>query len=305
MKIKQSKIRALEPYIKSLGNSPSLLVGVAGPSPEILGKIGFSKGLENGETILPPSSFGPVSRFNAGGKEVIHRDQPKETAYREAEWHWKEWHGRYDQVEQSKIVSVPYKRYPRTLISPPGIELTLTTDTAGNRTVVSPMFADWQSNKEKLLHAVNLFLEIFGECAFFDNDLKLIKAPIKRLNWRILPPGKRPWKILKTELAEVLNEITKGRKVVVESRLETINVFNPDFAAVGEGGFRGYVVLGFPSRNLFVLESLYFGNATYVFGERWEELSKRTKAEILNQSLQTDRIIHHLNWKSRIATLFK
>jgi hypothetical protein len=45
------------------------------------------------------------------------------------------------------------------------------------------------------------------------------------------------------------------------------------------------------------------GNATYVFDERWEKLSKMTKAEILSQDLQTDHIIRRSKWDDGIRTL--
>ena len=74
---------------------------------------------------------------------------------------------------------------------------------------------------------------------------------------------------------------------------------------MGRGGFSGYVVFGFPEKNIYVLESAYTGNATYIFDERWEQLSKMTKAEILNEQLQTDRIIHRVGWNRRIDDLLR
>ena len=67
----------------------------------------------------------------------------------------------------------------------------------------------------------------------------------------------------------------------------------------------GQVIFGFPHKNLHILESMYFGNATYVFDERWEELSKMTKAEILDQRLQTDRVIHEEGWENRVRNLLQ
>jgi len=273
---------------------------------DILQKIGFSKNFQTGESILPSAIFGPVSLYNAEGKYKVHKDKPMETAYRTAEWHWKEWRGRYDTVEQSKMVDVPYKRYPRTFIEPPSIEIT--TCLLGNKEqiIISPVFELNEKSREKIIHVINLFLEIFGECQFFTKDLdEIIKLPIKRLNWRILPPGQMPWSKLKEEIKPIINSVPKGNQVVIKYRLEKINKYKPDFAAIGEGGFRGYIILGFKQRNVYTLESLYYGNATYIFGEKWEELSKKTKAEILNQSLQTDRIIHREGWDNKIDKILK
>ena len=228
-----------------------------------------------------------------------------ETAYRTVEWHWTEWHGR-DRVERSDFRDVPYLRYPRTPVAPPGLEVTIVSDAQGNKVARAPLIHNWRKNETLLVHAINLLLEIFGECAFYDATMRqLVKPPIKRLNWHILPPGERPWAQLKTEVKAVLDAVKGGNRPVVEHRLETINAHKPSFAAVGVAGFRGYIILGFPERNLFVLESLFYGNATYVFGESWKELSKKTKAEILNQELQEARFVHVVGWDKKINELLR
>jgi len=209
-------------------------------------------------------------------------------------------------VEQSKLVDVPYKRYPRTFIVPPSIEITTYLMNNKEQVIISPIFELNEGNKEEIIHTINLFLEIFGECQFFAENLEeIIKLPIKRLNWRILPPGQMPWIKFKEEVKSLVNSAPKGKQAVIRYRLEKINKYKPDFAAIGEGGFRGYIILGFNQRNIYTLESLYYGNATYIFGEKWEELSKKTKAEILNQNLQADRIIHRKGWDNRIDKLLK
>jgi hypothetical protein len=226
-----------------------------------------------------------------------------ETAYRTVEWHWVEWHGR-DRVEQSDFRDVPYRRYPRTFVPPPALELTLAVDATGARVVRTPKIVNWRQNEANLMHGVNLLLEIFGECGFYDDEMKqLIAVPVKRLNWRVLPPGRRPWEVLRHNTQAILDQLSSGNRPVAEHRLKTINAYEPDFAAVGEAGFRGYLILGFAAQNIYVLESLFYGNATYVFGERWEELSRKTKAEILNENLQRARFIHESGWEKKIYEL--
>ena len=302
MLLTKKRIRSIDPLRPLIKKGATFSPGIKnlGRFSDVIERIGFSIPLESGASILPSVSFGPVSLYNAEGKYLIHKDRKKETAYRMAEWHWVEWHGP-DRVEQSKLVDVPYKRYPRTFLQPPAVELTLYAMTAGDLVLVGPNFKFEDANEQHIVHVVNLFLEIFGECQFFTENLEeIIRVPIKRLNWRILPPGQMPWSKLKTELRPVIKNASKGNRPLIEHRMEMINRFNPDFVAVGQGGFRGYVVLGFTKKNIYTLESLYYGNATYIFGEKWEDLSKRTKAEILNNDLQTDRIIHREGWDGKI-----
>lgn len=266
----------------------------------VLRRVGFTD-FKNGHSILPSFDFGPVSLFNAEGKFIKHKDRPMETAYRTIEWRWKEWHGPYDRIERSRLVDVPYKRYPRTFIEPPSIEFTIVQTDDMGKILVGPTLDYVVANEQEIVHAINLFLEIFGECQFFTEELDEInKLPVKKLNWKILPPGERPWPQLKKEVQVIINEAPKGNRVIIEYRLETINKYKPNFAAVGEGGFRGYIVLGFDNKNLYVFENVRYGNAMYLFDRNWRELSKKTKAEILNKQLQLDRIIHKEGWDSKI-----
>jgi hypothetical protein len=305
MLLKKKRIRNVKrnaPFLIE-GKKYSIGISVNDIPVDTLKKLGLSK-LIPGDSILPPGSFGPISRLNADGKSVPDRSQPMETAYRQAEWCWNQWSGHGETIEVCKIVDIPYKRYPRLFIEPPSIEISILTDTNGNKFIVSPTLEYRADNEKIFIHTINLFLEIFGECIFFDDSLsQIIKVPLKRLNWQLLPQGIRPWKQLKQELKPIIAQVTKGKISVVEYRLETINQYEPTFAAIGNGGFNGYVVLGFPHKKLYVLESMLYGNATYVFGDNWEKLSQLTKKEILDESLQTDRLIHKESWYGNIGKL--
>lgn len=306
MILNKKRIRSIKALKGLIKEGDKFFVGVKNRSEfnNILLKIGFSQDFQSGESILPSAIFGPVSLYNSEGKYKIQKDKPMETAYQTREWRWREWRGRYDTVERSKLIDVPYKRYPRIFIEPPSIEITAYLINDEEQIIISPVFELKEVNKEKIIHVINLFLEIFGECQFFTENLEeIIKLPIRRLNWRILPSGQMPWDKLKEEIKLVVNDAPKGNQIVIKYRLEKINKYKPDFAAIGEGGFKGYIILGFRQKNIYTLESLYYGNATYVFGEKWEDLSKKTKAEILNQKLQTDRIIHREGWDDKIDKL--
>ena len=305
MVIQKRRIRSLKTNLLNIKDGQKVIFGIKSIDDRKakLKKIGFEN-TDVGATVLPSPVFGPVSKFNADGKHLIHKDKPKETAYRSTEWHWKQWHGR-DVLDKSKLVDVPYERYPRTFIDPPSVELQLVASTKGNTILVTPTYTMGSEDKI-LLHTINLLLEIFGECYVYTKDLnEVIKADTIRLNWKILPGGKRPWQQLKGELKPIISKALKGKRELIEKRLATINDFEPEFTAVGTAGFAGYIIMGFPSSKTFVLESLYYGNATYVLGTDWESISKLTKAEILNETLHKDRIIHCRNWFDRVKNIFK
>jgi hypothetical protein len=189
MIITGSSIRNLDKYLDESLYGNVLIFGVQINSLEdqILGKIGFPSDIHIGDSILPLYELGPVSKFNAEGKEIIHKDQPMETAYRQTEWHWKEWRGKYGSEEQSKIVDVPYDRYPRTFISPPSIELTISKTASNQLVILSNSIILNLQNKNLVIHIINLFLEIFGYCeVLIIRSKKIVPSPVRKLNWSIL-----------------------------------------------------------------------------------------------------------------------
>ena len=268
-------------------------------------RIGFSATLSDGESILP-SIVGPVTRRNSEGYYQIHRDKPKETWYRTIEWRWKQWSGRGETEDMSDFVDVPYQRYQRTLIPPYAIELTVVTNKNGEKYIVSPTYeCDSSSEQKEMLHVVNLFLEIFNECHVLDERIEDIVVPrLVRLNWDILPPGEYPWEKRYKQVKPFIQKAKPGNQSMVRHRIEFINGFGPDFVAIGKAGFSGYLVLGFERQSLYVFESIYTNNATYIFDKNWKDLSYLTKKEILTNDLQKDRVIHRTDsWEKKINDL--
>lgn len=216
---------------------------------EALREAGFPADLSAGDTVLPAVK-GNVSKFNAEGGEIVHKDQPKETAYRQQEWTWTEFRGRYDRVERSKIVDVPYKRYPRTPIPPPSIELIAAEDVSGELVVITPPLDYTDANAEALLHRVNLLRELFGEAKLLTEDLAPFdNLKLRRLNWEVLPVGERPWPQLRRRLDPILRNFGERSGPAVEQRLKILTEdHSPDFSAVGRAGFHGYIIFGFNER---------------------------------------------------------
>lgn len=302
MLITKNRIKKLDQYIQGieLGTEVSLCIqlGIDDSSRAIM--AGFTPELEVGEKVLP-AVIGKTTDFNANGKDIIQKDHPKETHFRQAEWRWKEFKGRYDFEERSKIVEVPYKRYPRKHIDAPSIELEITTSRAGAKLVSSNTVNLLEENHEAIIHTINLILEIFGRCELRQSDHEpIIKAKTIRLNWQVLPPGRRPWPEMKIVLDPIIKSRPNGVAVVIEKRFEAINAYNPSFIAVGQAGFTGYLIFGFPEKNLYILESTEINNATYLLEDNWEHISSLSKAEIIVDNLHKKRVVHRKGWFKEI-----
>lgn len=303
--IHQKRIRNISLHLHSVpeGTAVVCAIPVSDRVSARLTQIGFTAELVDGESVLP-AVLGPVTCFNAEGRWIRRTDQPKETAYRTVEWHWTEFHG--DQrVERSDFRDIPYQRYPRTFSEPPAIELTLTRNDQNQQLVCVPAVAYTEPNRIRLLHTINLMLELFGECDLLDAKLAITIPPTKtvRLNWQILPQGRMPWAQLRKALAPIIARIRKGKRPIIEHHFEILHSYHPDFRAVGHAGFAGYAIFGFKRLNLYICESTQYGNATYVFAEDWERLSQLSKAEILNGHLERARVVHLRNWGDEILRL--
>lgn len=268
-----------------------------------LKEVGFPLPMEPGTQILP-IPIGPASRFNSMGKDIVHKDKPMETHYRQGYWTWTEFRGRYDRVEQSKVVDIPYKRYPRTHVPGPAIELTSAVNEEGESILIAGSFAFEGANSDDITAAVNLFLELFGQCEILNKNLAgIIPSPVKRLNWEILPPGEMPWAKLKPRLDKVVSVQPPKNQAVINERIAAIEAKKPTFHAVGNAGFSGYLIFGFEDAGLFVLESTQINNATYILGSDWKTISGLTKAEILSADLHKHRVIHRESWFKEMGKL--
>ncbi len=74
--------------------------------------------------------------------------------------------------------------------------------------------------------------------------------------------------------------------------------------AVGSGGFGGYFAYIYPERDIVMVESPDYGNATYVLPySNWEELSQLTKGEVVEGRLCKMRIPHDEYWAYRVQQL--
>jgi hypothetical protein len=263
-------------------------------------KVGFSDNPTAGDTILP-KAVGPATRFNSYGKDKILRDQQKETLYRTMEWSHVEWHGR-DKQQVTTLVDVPYKRYPREHIDGYGHELTIKQKDGKLLVTLNDHITYNKSDEDELLSAINVFLDIFGYVEVYDEQMEAIPSPgeLRRMNWIVLPKGE---KITEAQLKDALSQSKRVRPVEL-LRQERISSFKPDIRAVGMGGFTGYVIYIFTAKHIAVLESIRYGNASYVIAsDNWEELSKMTKQQLLSNSLVNQREIHTKAWFAAIKRL--
>lgn len=297
----QKRIRNIARHLGHLPEGQRLRV-VVDSTPDRLVRVGFDDPVE-GDAVLP-SAIGPITRFNAEGRYIVHRDRPKEERYiTTIEWSWEQWlpGGGTETVTDYKAI---YRScYPRTFVAPPAIELTFMA-VVGSGYIVSDELLWSSATSDEVQHAVNVFLELFGSCDVRTQDLASVKPPpIRRVNWHLLPSGQYPWSAIREHVQQAIGRRSARYAGPVMWRHQVLGLLEPDAVYVGAGGVRDYVAFVFPKKKLAILESTKGGNATYVFGDDWQTVSRLTKAEVLTGGLHRDRIIHGSDWEDRIRRL--
>lgn len=307
MHLKQTRVRSVQRVLAPLlPNTRFRVVVAAADLPEQkIADAGFSANPQPGDTILP-AAVGTVTDYNANGRFVVRKDLPKEERYiTTVEWTWEEWAG-YNRTETRTEDRPVYKEcYQRDFHPPPASELTIVGQN-GQLLIVSEELTKTVDQEDHILHILNLFLELFGECEVRHADLQAIAPPnIRKVNWTLLPPGQYPWSRVRQHVTQMLEDKAPRFANPIHHRLEKLASCNPDEVYVGHGGFRSYVAYIFNAKGLAVLESVMLDNATYVFDRNWQQVSQMTKAQILQGNLHLDRVIHAANWNDRIDDLLQ
>lgn len=300
MRIEKKRVKNIESYLKHIPKGEKIRIVFGIENKDDYKKVGYSSQPAAGETILP-KIVGPVSRYNSNGKWKSLKTIPKERRYiHTIMWRWTTWNGE----ENEKPVDIYRLCYQRTLESPPSVELTL-VEKDNKQYFFSKSLEYPSTNDDKLylLHTVNLFLELFGSCQILTNSLNVPNIKIKRVNWEILPPGKQPWERVEAHIKSISLGKKIGTREIILERQKFITSQKPDEIWKGIGGFNDYLAYVFLQKKMVVLESIRHGNAIYVFGLDWQDVSKLSKAEVLQDNLQKERIIHAKGWKNKLKTL--
>ncbi|SIO35317.1 hypothetical protein SAMN05444722_1615 [Rhodovulum sp. ES.010] len=300
--IRLKRVRNVERHLGGVAEGAEfrLLVRIAPEDATRLARAGFDETLlQDGDAVLP-AAIGPATRLNAEGRWQVRRDLPKESRYiTTVMWRRMQWAGR-DREEHESAVDIHRMCYPRELVPPTGFELSWRTQD-GQAFVLSPKFQRKPAALDDIRIAMNVVLELFGRFELIDAGFEWIPpAPMRRVNWRMLPAGAHPWPRLEEHLADALRRTPDRVSAVIMDRQKEIVSQGPDLMYVGVGGFSDYIAYELRNCGVVVLESIRRGNALYVFGDDWRTVSSMTKAEVLAGNLHLERIIHSEGWKARL-----
>lgn len=247
-----------------------------------------------GDAVIPNPTFGITCKKNANGYTYADKTAEKENRYTHTTCFLP--FGNLNACE----VLVDHSRdcYPKIDVPPTNIMLSLLENNSQDRFIIAD-FAQLRQ-PDVIKTAINMFLEIFGECYIYDDNQHIQKdIPRRFYNWEFLPPDKKPSEYTKSMLAST----TPSKKQFIIERLEKIESFNPILAGCGTNGFYGYYAYLFNKTCFF--ECAFYGNATYIVpAEIWEDLSRKTKQELTSGNLLMAKITHDSNWFTNIEDSF-
>ncbi len=244
---------------------------------------------------VPSASVGRYSKTNVEGLEVIRRDLPKYTKTRFMEV--PSWRGR-----RTHTVAINQDVYHRNFIPPKELELAIELLERPSPDLFSIKFEIKQTLSKSspdfdtdLLYNLNLLQENVGSVDVFASSATLADyTRTVQLDWEILPPG---------DLAEVLRRVlekkrdaTADDRRAMEERLAVFAKFSPTAYLTGTSGFVRYFGAQFRD-DLVVFENINYGNALYVMTDNWQELSKRSRIDLLKGPKEGfERIEHRKGW---------
>lgn len=265
--------------------------------------ITWQNGLHFEAQVLPNPSVGSWSKTNVEGKLVKLTHLPKVEQTRSmtvpnyGEW----WRGSHE-------INITQEVYQTRLIVPK--QITLKLQLIGQEPGADPNYVFHISVEEilnrtsstineGLLYDLNLLQENFGVVDVFPSSAS-VDDYLRTLyvNWEILPPGEREGNI--AVILRGIRGISEQQKRNIRDRYTFLEGLRPQDFVVGSSGFSRYFGARF-SENLVVFENVQYGNAIYVMGSNWSELSRQSRTELMKTAINDfTRIPHIGEWKDRL-----
>lgn len=268
----------------------------------LLGKYGLPTSFTDKKEFIPDPK-GSVTKANIKGKYVRKNPEEKETVIRHIKYY-----------RRKDGVKVEYDRkyhiYKKVLLHQYKAKLRFATNHHGQRVVISDKLINSNNPADNLMntHIANIFCEIFNNFEVFDKDLNPAIHFNTKFDKIILPSGTLDNINNFDELIEIGGRFTRSEseKNAYHKRLKVLQEYNPDIRGKGSNGFNGYIIFGFSNLEIILLETMYAGNATYVFSiKNFEEHVIKDKQTVLTNKLHLKRFFHHDNWEKNLRSFMK
>ena len=253
---------------------------------------------------MPSRANGPWSRKNADGWTEVHRDQPKETySYYITTPNFGDPTKGYHDIYIEKM------RYPRTHHGAKMLAFQFQlVDEDGQRVLECSLDkhleVDSPSFRDDLFYQLNVFCENCGNLDVLIED-EPRQVHVQRINWEIFQS--MPLEDLQVHLIRGVRDPERQEQIkeVVAARYRFFRSLSPSRYIVGADAFTQYFGAVFNERAV-LFECVNYGNAIYLLGEDWEQLTQLSRTQLLTTpGLRFERIVHRGRWmdKARLELL--
>lgn len=250
---------------------------------------------------MPAASVGRFSDRNLNGWEIVRRDLPMiqkiyswETPnFGDAATYGSHTHWQKRDVYQREIFQPSLYKIEIELLNSPGTGIALVKfwiEQVFDRK--SPSF------ENELLFAVNLLQENTGVSGVFRSDATREEfIGTQQLDWEIFPPGNGEELI--ASLARRHGGLSPQARHDTKDRVRLFQSLPVERFIRGGNSFAEYFGALY-ANDLVVFESLNYGNALYVLYDDWEDVSKRSRTELLKGTTKNyDRFPYTEGWQDR------
>lgn len=251
--------------------------------------------------VVPPASVGKYSDRNLNGWEVKRTDLPMITKtfswetpnYGDASTYGTHTHYRDREVYQRQVFEPRFFPIKVELLNSPGVDTALIKFEVGQT-------LDRRADgfEDEFLFCLNLLQENTGVSGVFpSNATRDDFIGTVHLDWEVFPPG---------NAEQLIASLTKGhghfsaeRQGIIAARLKLFAGLPVEKLIKGSNSFGSYIGALYAG-DLAVFENMNYGNALYVLYDDWQDVSKRSRLELLHGTTKNfDRIVHTEGWEDR------
>lgn len=257
--------------------------------------------------IMPAASVGKFAARNRMGWEVKRTDLPKIT--KTFSWESPNFgdgatYGYHTHYRDREVYQVQYFE-PRLfsieveLLNSPGVDTALVKfkiDQVLDRKV--------ETFEEDVHFALNLLQESTGAAGVYSSDATredFIGTVL--LDWEVFPPGSADELI--ASFTKHAGGLSPEKAGIVAARVKLFNKLPVEHLIRGAGSFGSYVGALYAD-DLVVFENMNYGNALYVLYADWQDVSKRSRLDLLRGTSESfDRIVHAEGWETKFTELIE
>lgn len=257
--------------------------------------------------VLPKPDTGRFSKANVHGKELVLKERPMVTqTVSVLTPNFGDW------SRGSHYVHLDREVYQRKFLPPK--ELVIKVERIGDDATTGALLVKFTVDQvldrrkasfdDELLYTLNLLQENVGKVDVFPSDATLADfLKTVYVDWEILPPGERDKDIVR--ILSGFGPATPEVRQKLSERYDLLASLYPQAFITGSSGFRRYFGAKFAD-DLVVFENLQHGNAVYVMFERWEDLSRKSRLELLAGDREGfERVVHRAGWKQKLKSIVR